>query len=97
MNTLTSEFVIIDNPFPNQDPVCGIHLMNQFFFVYGKLGWYRFDLRGNLLDMHTNPEDSNKWPILCESDRIVSLLFRGKFKKLWKNVFSSSCGTHEFG
>ncbi|XP_026300938.1 NACHT and WD repeat domain-containing protein 2 isoform X2 [Apis mellifera] len=64
LNTLTSEFVIIDNPFPNKDPVCGIHLMNQFFFVYGKLGWYRFDLRGNLLDMHTNPEDSNKWPIL---------------------------------
>ncbi|XP_076230123.1 NACHT and WD repeat domain-containing protein 2 isoform X3 [Nomia melanderi] len=64
LNTLTSEFVTIDNPLPNEDPVCGVHLMNQYFFVYGKLGWCRFDLRGNLLETHTNPEDSNKWPIL---------------------------------
>ncbi|XP_011338040.1 NACHT and WD repeat domain-containing protein 2 isoform X2 [Ooceraea biroi] len=64
LNTLTSEFVIIDNPLSNEDAVCGVHLMNQYAFIYGKLGWCRFDLRGNLLDTHTNPEDSNKWPIL---------------------------------
>lgn len=40
--------------------------MNQYAFIYGKLGWCRFDLRGNLLDTHSNPEDSNKWPILCK-------------------------------
>lgn len=66
LNTLTSEFVILDNPLPNEDPVYGIHLMNQFFFVYGRLAWCRFDLRGNLLETRTNPEDSNKWPILRE-------------------------------
>ncbi|XP_020292680.1 NACHT and WD repeat domain-containing protein 2 isoform X2 [Pseudomyrmex gracilis] len=64
LNTLTSEFVVIDNPLPNEDAVCGVYLMNQYAFIYGKLGWCRFDLRGNLLDTHSNPEDSNKWPIL---------------------------------
>ncbi|KAL6427737.1 hypothetical protein ACFW04_008880 [Cataglyphis niger] len=64
LNTLTSEFVVIDNPLPNEDAVYGVHLMNQYAFIYGKLGWCRFDLRGNLLDTHSNPEDSNKWPIL---------------------------------
>ncbi|KAK1124231.1 hypothetical protein K0M31_006606 [Melipona bicolor] len=79
LNTLTSEFVIIDNPLPNEDPVCGVHLMNQFFFVYGKLGWCRFDLRGNLLDTHTNPEDSNKWPILCECNDNVPFSRKYRF------------------
>ncbi|KAM0725564.1 NACHT and WD repeat domain-containing protein 2 [Formica fusca] len=64
LNTLTSEFVVIDNPLPNEDAVYGVHLMNQYAFIYGKLGWCRFDLRGNLLNTHSNPEDSNKWPIL---------------------------------
>jgi len=66
LNTLTSEFVVIDNPLSNEDTVCGVHLMNQYVFIYGKLSWCKFDLRGNLLDTHTNPEDSNKWPILCK-------------------------------
>ncbi|XP_066597814.1 NACHT and WD repeat domain-containing protein 2 isoform X2 [Prorops nasuta] len=64
LNTLTSEFVIIDNPLPNEDPVTGVHLTDHFASIYGKLGWSRFDLRGNLLDSHFNPEDSNQWPIL---------------------------------
>ncbi|XP_043496559.1 NACHT and WD repeat domain-containing protein 2 [Polistes fuscatus] len=64
LNTLTSEFVIINNPLPDEEHVCGVHLTNQHAFIYGKIGWYKFDLRGNLLGNYTNPEDSNKWPIL---------------------------------
>lgn len=64
LNTLTSEFVIIDNPLPNEESVCGIHLMNQFCFIYGKSGWCRFDLRGNLIGNHSSPEDPNQWSIL---------------------------------
>ncbi|XP_014210635.1 NACHT and WD repeat domain-containing protein 2 [Copidosoma floridanum] len=64
LNTLTSEFVIIDNPLPNEEPVRGVYLMNQFAFIYGKSGWCRFDLRGNLIGNHTSPEDPNEWSIL---------------------------------
>lgn len=67
LNTLTSEFVVIDNPLPEEQPVCGVHLMNQYAFVHGKSEWCRFDLRGNLLSKHTSPEDSNQWQILRES------------------------------
>lgn len=66
LNTLTSEFVIIDNPLAEEEAVCGVHLMNQFAFIYGKTGWCRFDLRGNLLSNHTSPEDTNQWFILGE-------------------------------
>ncbi|XP_043470617.1 NACHT and WD repeat domain-containing protein 2 [Leptopilina heterotoma] len=64
LNTLTSEFVIIDNPLPNDEPVSGIYLMNQFVFIFGKSAWCRFDLRGNLLANFTSPEDTNQWSIL---------------------------------
>ncbi|XP_033222269.1 NACHT and WD repeat domain-containing protein 2 [Belonocnema kinseyi] len=64
LNTLTSEFVIIDNPLPNDEQVSGVHLMNQFAFIFGKSSWCRFDLRGNLLGNYTSPEDTNQWSIL---------------------------------
>ncbi|XP_015602008.1 NACHT and WD repeat domain-containing protein 2 isoform X2 [Cephus cinctus] len=64
LNTLTSEFVIINNPIPNEEPVYGVHLMNQYVFIFGRMGWCKFDLRGNLLGNYTSPEDSNQWPIL---------------------------------
>ncbi|XP_015115878.1 NACHT and WD repeat domain-containing protein 2 [Diachasma alloeum] len=64
LNTLTSEFVIVDNPLPEEEPVCGVHLMNQFAFVWGRSGWCRFDLRGNLLSKHSSSEDPNQWQIL---------------------------------
>lgn len=66
LNTLTSEFIIIDNPLPEEEPVCAIHLMNQFVFIIGQHAWCKFDLRGNLLGNHTSPEDSNKWKILSK-------------------------------
>ncbi|CAB0044685.1 unnamed protein product [Trichogramma brassicae] len=56
LNTLTSEFVIINNPLPNKENVCGVFLLNQSSFIYGKTGWCRFDLRGNLLGNHSKME-----------------------------------------
>ncbi|KAL7293010.1 hypothetical protein TKK_0013456 [Trichogramma kaykai] len=64
LNTLTSEFVIINNPLPNKENVCGVFLLNQSSFIYGKTGWCRFDLRGNLLGNHSSPEDPSQWCIL---------------------------------
>ncbi|XP_034936822.1 NACHT and WD repeat domain-containing protein 2 [Chelonus insularis] len=64
LNTLTSEFVIIDNPLSGEEEVCGVYLMNQFAFVFGANEWCRFDLRGNLISKHTSPVDSNEWKIL---------------------------------
>lgn len=69
---MTSEFVIINNPLPDEEHVCGVHLTNQYVFIYGRIGWYKFDLRGNLLGNYTNPEDSNKWPILCKEKNSLS-------------------------
>ena len=64
LNTLTSEFVVIDNPLPDEEKLYGVHLMNQFVFIYGKYSWCRFDLRGNLISTHTSTEDSSQWCIL---------------------------------
>ncbi|XP_008551438.1 NACHT and WD repeat domain-containing protein 2 [Microplitis demolitor] len=71
LNTLTSEFVIVNNPLVNDESddnaVCGVYLMNQYAFIYGTHEWCRFDLRGNLLSRHTTttPQiDYNKWKIL---------------------------------
>ncbi|XP_012269999.1 NACHT and WD repeat domain-containing protein 2 [Orussus abietinus] len=64
LNTLTSEFVIINNPLPNEENVFGIHLTNQNVFIYGRNAWCKFDLRGNSVGNHTTPEDSNQWPIM---------------------------------
>lgn len=64
LNTLTSEFVILDNPLPEDETVCGVYLMNAYAFVYGRNEWCRFDLRGNLLSKHTSPVDYNQWHIL---------------------------------
>ena len=86
LNTLTSEFVIIDNPLPNDEQVSGIHLMNQFAFIFGKSGWCRFDLRGNLLANYTSPEDTNQWSILGKVLRVFVYNNKCFLLTLWEMV-----------
>lgn len=64
LNTLTSEFVTIDNPLTEENPVCGVYMMNQFTIVYGKNCWCRLDIRGNLISRHSSPVDPKFWNIL---------------------------------
>lgn len=71
--------------------------MNQYAFIYGKLGWCRFDLRGNLLNTYSNPEDSNKWPILGKKK-----IFRVLYAYLYLCIshfciFLYRRGVYEFG
>ena len=76
LNTLTSEFVIINNPLPQKDTVRGVYLLNQCAFIYGKSGWCRFDLRGNLIGNHSSPEDPNQWCILGNRKKIYFNLIK---------------------
>ncbi|CAB0008443.1 unnamed protein product, partial [Nesidiocoris tenuis] len=64
LNTLSSEFIIIDNPLPEEEQVVGLCLLNQFLFIHGTGNWCRFDMRGQLLERYTSPEDQLVWPLL---------------------------------
>jgi NACHT domain- and WD repeat-containing protein len=68
LNMLSSEFVIIDNPFEqhNQD-VSGVYLMNYNLFVYSKTKWVRYDMRGALEgEFDVLGENEGNWEILCK-------------------------------
>ncbi|XP_023324790.1 NACHT and WD repeat domain-containing protein 2 [Eurytemora carolleeae] len=50
LNTLISEFFIIDNPLGDGETVLGLVLLDTHLVVYGQFTWCIFDLRGKLLD-----------------------------------------------
>ncbi|KAI9580289.1 NACHT and WD repeat domain-containing protein 2 [Glossina fuscipes] len=66
LNMLSSEFVVIDNPFEEEDgSLSSLYLINQSLFISCKLKWARFDLRGNLVEIHIiNADDTYAWEIL---------------------------------
>lgn len=61
---LSSEFVVIENPFPEDEKVVGIYLLNRNLFVYGIKSWVQFDMRGNQEETRSTRVDSAEWPIL---------------------------------
>ena len=66
LNMLSSEFVIINNPFDEEyDPINGVFLLNQSFFVYSKLKWARYDMRGELQETHEFTDiNGEEWQLL---------------------------------
>jgi len=48
LNCLTSEFLVIENPFDNGEIVLGVNMLNTHVFVHGSSSLCRYDLRGNL-------------------------------------------------
>ncbi|XP_055685545.1 NACHT and WD repeat domain-containing protein 2 [Lutzomyia longipalpis] len=64
LNMLSSEFVIIDNPFEAKDQVTGVYLLNQNLFIHTKLKWARFDMRGNLQEKFDAVNVTEDWEIL---------------------------------
>jgi len=40
LNTLTSEYIIMDNPLPQQEPIKGLYLLNTHLFVHGPGSWW---------------------------------------------------------
>ncbi|GFG36815.1 hypothetical protein Cfor_08648 [Coptotermes formosanus] len=64
LNTLTSEYIVMDNPLPQQEPIKGIYLLNTHLFVHGPGSWCQFNMRGQLQQTYTSPEDPSKWPLL---------------------------------
>ena len=65
LNMLSSEFVIIENPFEKDEPITGLFLLNQNMFLHTKLKFAMYDMRGHLLEQATIPDASNDWEILC--------------------------------
>ncbi|XP_073979529.1 NACHT and WD repeat domain-containing protein 2 isoform X2 [Rhodnius prolixus] len=64
LNTLSSEYVVIDNPLPEGEKVVGLCLLNAFLFIHGPGSWYRYDMRGELLARYSSPENQGEWPLL---------------------------------
>lgn len=56
LNTLTSEYVIIDNPLQNEESVQGVFLLNAHLFIHGQRSWCRFNMRGELQERYNSPE-----------------------------------------
>lgn len=48
LNCLTSEFIVIQNPFDNEEIVSGVNMLNTHLFIHGFFSLCRYDLRGNL-------------------------------------------------
>ncbi|XP_039275654.1 NACHT and WD repeat domain-containing protein 2 [Nilaparvata lugens] len=64
LNMLTSEYVILDNPLPDDEEVVGHFLLNSHLFIHGHANWCRFDMRGNLEARTPSPENPGQWPML---------------------------------
>ncbi|KDQ84119.1 Leucine-rich repeat and WD repeat-containing protein [Zootermopsis nevadensis] len=64
LNTLTSEYNIMENPLPEHEPIKGVYLLNAHLFVYGTGSWCQFNMRGQLERTYKSPEDPNRWPLL---------------------------------
>ncbi|XP_014255655.1 NACHT and WD repeat domain-containing protein 2 isoform X2 [Cimex lectularius] len=64
LNTLSSEFVVIDNPLPEEEKVVGLCLLNAFLIIHGVGSWCRYNMRGQLLTKGSSPENQNEWPLL---------------------------------
>lgn len=47
LNCLTSEFIVIENPFDNGEIVSGVNMLNTHLFVHSSSSLCRYDLRGN--------------------------------------------------
>ncbi|XP_066996019.2 NACHT and WD repeat domain-containing protein 2 [Anabrus simplex] len=61
LNTLTSEFVIIENPVADDAPVIGIYLLNAHLFIHGDSSWYQFNMRGQFVESFVGPERPEDW------------------------------------
>uniref|UniRef100_A0A2H8TJ14 Guanine nucleotide-binding protein subunit beta-like protein n=3 Tax=Melanaphis sacchari TaxID=742174 RepID=A0A2H8TJ14_9HEMI len=64
LNCLTSEFIVIENPFENGETVSGVNMLNTHLFVHGSFSLCRYDLRGNLESKITTNEDPNQWVLM---------------------------------
>lgn len=64
---LSSEFVTIENPLPNEENVKGVYLLNRHLFIYGSCSWVRFDMRGNQEEVQSTRMNAEEWPILRKS------------------------------
>lgn len=66
LNMLSSEFVVINNPFEKDEDVTGVYLLNQDLFIHTKLKWARFDMRGTQIEQVEAPDVTADWHILSE-------------------------------
>lgn len=68
LNCLSSEFVIIDNPFDvASDHVTGLFLLNQSIFIHTKRKFAQFDMRGNLQGIcNVSQSVGEEFQILCK-------------------------------
>ena len=55
LNTLISEYVIIDSPLEVDETVQGIYLLDTVLIIYGQRTWSAFDMTGKLIEKKSSP------------------------------------------
>lgn len=65
LNMLSSEFNIINNPFDETDNISGVFLLNIAFFVYSKLKYAQYDMRGQFQEIKEFTDvNGEEWELL---------------------------------
>jgi NACHT domain- and WD repeat-containing protein len=87
LNMLSSEFAIINNPFEEGDDISGVFLLNQGFFVYSKLKWAKYDMRGQFQEIHEFTDvNGEEWQLLL----MEFLNFEEFFGIFWSGSISET-------
>jgi NACHT domain- and WD repeat-containing protein len=87
LNMLSSEFTIINNPFEESDNISGVYLLNQAFFIYSKLKWAQYDMRGQLQETHEFTDiNGAEWELLL----MEFLNFNELFAVFWSGSISET-------
>ena len=74
LNTLVSEFVVIDSPLEKQESVQGVCLLDKELLIYGQTSWALFDTTGKQLEKKKTFREDPILAILMESKENFSVV-----------------------
>ncbi|XP_046986255.1 NACHT and WD repeat domain-containing protein 2 [Schistocerca americana] len=63
LNMLTSEYVVIENPLPDDQPITAVFLLNAHLFILGPRKWCQFNMRGQMEEIHDVPSATDKFVV----------------------------------
>ena len=94
LNTLISEFFVIDNPLGVGETVLGIVLLDTNLTIYGQYTWAVFDLRGTLVKTNRHNHDGQIFCIrMLDIDQNYSIMaWSGDVSDAWMQLHTCKGG-----
>jgi hypothetical protein len=74
LNTLVSEFVIIDSPLETNETVQGIFILDTVLVIYGQTTWSLFDMAGKEIEKRKTFRENPILTITMESKDDLSII-----------------------